>query len=475
MPDPVRPHNLRTGTAGPRPEPAARTHGESSAPAGPGTRSGYGHGSGRAPPSRGSPLGALVVGVTLILILAVGLWGGAGGAGEGSLVRAPPFMGSYRLAVTWRLLPAVVLAALAVRYAVGAASCLRWPALLAATFALAVAWAVALSFVDGASALTSPLESRYEYLRWVPEVGSPGEFLRTFVDRLPHEATHVKSHPPGMVLILWALDRAGLGGSGPAAALVLAAIGLAAVSVVVTTRHVVGEGAARQVAPFVSMLPAAVWMAMSPDALFLGVTASGVAAVAVATSAAGALSYRWGCAGGLLLGAGLFLSYGMAALLAIPAAVILARRRWAVAAAAAAGIAVVVAAFAAAGFWWHEGLSATVDRYRVGVGVRRRDEYFVVANVAALAVAVGPAVWVGLARARRDRRFLLCGTASAVLLAINASGLSEGEVERIWLPFFPWVATAVIGLHESTAARRRWIAVQAAAAVALQAVLRSPW
>lgn len=107
--------------------------------------------------------------------------------------------------------------------------------------------------------------------------------------------------------------------------------------------------------------------------------------------------------------------------------------------------------------------------------MQRRDEYFLVANVAALAVAVGPAVWVGLARARWNRRFLLCGAASAVLVAINASGLSEGEVERIWLPFFPWVATGAIGLRGSPVVRRRWLAAQAAAAVALQVALRSPW
>ncbi|HVM05812.1 MAG TPA: hypothetical protein VM242_11620 [Acidimicrobiales bacterium] len=156
----------------------ACTGGASSAPvdAGTGTEDGFEHGS----PDRVSPVAVLALGVTLILV--AGLWGGVGGAGEGSRVRAPPFMGGYRLGVTWRLLPVVVLAMSAVRYAIGAASRLRWHSMLAATFALAVAWAVALSFVDGASALTSPLESRYEYLRWVPLVESPAEFLRTFVE-----------------------------------------------------------------------------------------------------------------------------------------------------------------------------------------------------------------------------------------------------------------------------------------------------
>ena len=57
----------------------------------------------------------------------------------------------------------------------------------------------------------------------------------------------------------------------------------------------------------------------------------------------------------------------------------------------------------------------------------------------------------------------------------TSAGLSEGEVERIWLPFSPWEATGVIGLHEPAALRRRWPAVQAAAAVNLQLALLSPW
>lgn len=419
------------------------------------------------------PRGAVACGALLILVVVA--WGALGGAGDGSKLGASPFLGRYRVGITWRLLPAIALAALAVTYAPDAMARLRWRVLLVGTAGLAVAWAVALCLVDGAAALTSPLESRYEYLRWVPMVDTPGGFLRTFVDRLPTEATHVKSHPPGMVLLLWGLDRMGLGGSGPAAALILLAIGAAAVAVVVAVRHVDDEASARQVAPYVALLPAAVWMATSPDALFLGVTASGIAAVAVATSRTGARCQLWACTGGLLLGAGLFLSYGMAAMLVVAGAVIAARRRWTLAVGVAAGVVAVVAAFAAAGFWWHEGLSATVERYRVGVGVHRRDEYFLVANLAIVAVAVGPAVWVGLSRASRDRRYLLCGVTLAVLLAINASGLSEGEVERIWLPFFPWVATAAVGLCESAAVARRWLAINLLTGLALQFALRSPW
>jgi hypothetical protein len=401
-------------------------------------------------------------------------WGAVGGAGERSQVGAPPFMGRWRVALTWRILPALLLGVLAVRLAPEWFPRLPWPQLLALSAVLAVGWAVALSFTDGPQALTAPLETRYEYLRWVPIVGSPGEFLRSFVEQLPREATHVKSHPPGMVLVLWGLDRLGLAGSGPAAALILAAVGAAVVAVLVALKDVAGEDAARRAAPFLVLLPAAVWMATSPDAFFLGVSACGVAGVVKAASGPGRRSHVVAFAGGVLLGLALVLSYGIAALLPVPLAVVAARRRLSVLVAAAVGIGLVVAAFAALGFWWLDGLAATHERYRIGVGLHRNDEYFLLANLAVLAVAIGPSVAVGLSRARWDRLYLLSGAAMVTLLLINVSGLSEGEVERIWLPFVPWVATAAAGLG-AVAWRRRWLSLQVGTGLVLQLALRSPW
>jgi hypothetical protein len=58
------------------------------------------------------------------------------------------------------------------------------------------------------------------------------------------------------------------------------------------------------------------------------------------------------------------------------------------------------------------------------------------------------------------------------LLAVAAADVSQmarGEVERIWLPFVPWLALAAPG-H-----RRAWLAAQVTVGLALQAALRSPW
>lgn len=135
-------------------------------------------------------------------------------------------------------------------------------------------------------------------------------------------------------------------------------------------------------------------------------------------------------------------------------------------------MAAIVAAFACAGFWWLEGLAATVERYRVGIAVQRRR--VLPRRQRRCSGGGGGSGRVGRpGPSAPNRRFLLCGVASAVLVAINASGFSEGEVERISLPFVPWVATGVIGLHESAAVRRRWRTVQAAAAVTLQFALLS--
>ena len=409
------------------------------------------------------------------LIVSVVVWGSFGGAGIGSQVGAPPFMGRWRIGISWRLLPAIGVALLAVRLAPGWFARLRWRQVLAASAALAIVWSLTLSCTDGIQAVTAPLETRYEYLRWVPMVGSPGEFVRTFVDRLPVEATHVKSHPPGMVLVLWVLDRLGLVGSGPAAAMILAAVGASAVAVLVAFRNVAGEAASRRAAPFVVFLPASVWMATSPDAFFLGVSACGVTCVVLSTSRTGARALGWAITGGALLGISLFLSYGMAAVLGLPAAVIFMRRRWDVIAPTLGGILLVAVAFAAAGFWWFDGLAATHERYRAGVGAQRSDAYFLVANLAVLAVAVGPAVVVAVSRVRKDWIFLLSGSALVILLVINASGLSEGEVERIWLPFVPWIATAAAALGPSERDEATGLGLHVATGLAVQVLIRSPW
>jgi hypothetical protein len=137
------------------------------------------------------------------------------------------------------------------------------------------------------------------------------------------------------------------------------------------------------------------------------------------------------------------------------------------------GLAVVLA-FAAAGFWWLDGLFTTVERVHAGAASHDRPlAYFLVANLAAAAIAVGPAAVGGLACLRGRRLAVLPLAGLAAILLADVSVLSRGEVERIWLPFYPWVAVACAALPALT--HRRWLAVQAGIALAVQCFVLTGW
>lgn len=53
----------------------------------------------------------------------------------------------------------------------------------------------------------------------------------------------------------------------------------------------------------------------------------------------------------------------------------------------------------------------------------------------------------------------------------DLSGASRGEVERIWLPFVPWLLVATARLPQP----RQWLGLQLVAGVVLDAVLRAKW
>jgi methylthioxylose transferase len=391
-------------------------------------------------------------------------------------IQAAPLVGTFELRVSVRLLAALAVGTLLVFAAPRLVQRVGWGMLLVASAAAAALWAVSLALVDGGQGLTRSLEARTEYLIDVVNVGSPGEFLSTFVDRIRDYSVHVQGHPPGMLLVLSALDRVGLGGSGWAAALCIGGGAAAVPAVLVAVREVVGEEVARRAAPFVVVTPAAIWIATSADALFMGVSAWAVALLVLATGRQGRRSDAYALAGGLLFGASAFLSYGLVLLAVVPVLFACQRRRLRPLALAAAGAAPVFLAFAAAGFSWVGGLLATRDRYFAGVGSRRPYLDFLVANAACLAIALGPAVAVALTRLRIRALWLLVGGALVVVGAAMISGMSKGEVERIWLPFTVWLLPAGAAL---AAGRERvttgWLGLQATAAIAVTTVVKTSW
>ena len=240
-------------------------------------------------PTQGVRIVPTVLGIGL-LVLVANRWGQAL-LDDGVRLRilAPPLIGRFRLGPPGGLLPLLVpfaVGALLVTRLPRAAASMRWTRLLGLGAAAAVAWAVALALVDGAAGLTRPMGLRGHYLLDVAQVGSPGEFLRSFTDQIDAYGTHVRSHPPGLVLLLWGLSTVGLGGSGAAAALVIAGGASAVPALLLTVRELAGEAMARRTLPFLVVAPAAVYVASTGDALFAGVALWGVACVVLATGRA---------------------------------------------------------------------------------------------------------------------------------------------------------------------------------------------
>ena len=106
--------------------------------------------------------------------------------------------------------------------------------------------------------------------RRVPRAGAPGR-RPSPVPRHVHRAAsptyhiHTQGHPPGLVLVLWALDRSALGGT--AAALALCSSGGAAPHRSRRARLRARRrrrGAGPLAAPFLALAPAAIWWRRRP-------------------------------------------------------------------------------------------------------------------------------------------------------------------------------------------------------------------
>jgi hypothetical protein len=472
---------------------------------------------GPAPTGRpGTAADLLAGGGALALVAvaaAVGWW--LNHSGRPVQAAAAPLFAIWGPHVGTGSVPAVLVAVLVVAYGPSLAARLRWPALLLAGYAAAVGWILALALVDGwTTGLATRLALDAEYLTEVPGVTDIPATLTGFTGRIldfrPDSwTTHVAGHPPGALLVFAGLDRVGLGG-GVWAAMVCVLVGaLTVVAVPVTLRALGDESAARAALPFLALLPGAVWLGVSADAFFAGVTATGVALLALAAARGGLPGAVLAVGAGLLLGCGLFLSYGLVLLAPVALVVLAVTRRWWALAPAALGVAAVVVAFAAAGFWWYDGYRLVTERYYQGIAAQRPYAYWVWANLAALVLAAGPVVGPVLRRtvataltavrsssaARRDGagrnprlagRFGRSGWRSALtgpvglplaaVLAIglaDASGLSKAEVERIWLPFTVWLTAGTALLP--TGSRRWWLAAQAVTALAVNHLVWTVW
>ena len=382
-------------------------------------------------------------------------------------------------------IPAVLLAVLSWRYAVDLAERLPWRWLLLASYAAGLAWLLSLAFVDGVSGMTRTMEHGYDYLHTAREVTDVRAVLEVYVDRIPYRSpdnwtVHVAGHPPGALLFFVGLVKLGLGGSLAAGTVVTVLAATTAPAVLQTVRTLGAEPVARRAAPFLVLSPAAIFVAVSADGMFAALAAWGLAALAVAaTRERWPATVGWSVLAGLLLGCCVMVSYGLALLGFLALAVLVVARSWRPLPIAAAAALAVVLVFAWLGFAWWEAYPVLHDRYWDGLARRRPAAYWMWGNLAALLLAAGPLLGAGLGRlaelrGRADRavRWLVLGAAAAIAVA-DLSRMSKAEVERIWLPFVPWLLLSTALLPDRW--RRPGLALQLVVALLVQQLLFTSW
>ncbi len=401
------------------------------------------------------------------------------------------------LSALWRprlgpgTVPALAVGVASVLWGPRLALALNWPALLAVAYAVGVAWMASLATVDGWHGIGGILGRGDEYLQTARHVTSISATLHEYVERIPVDSpvnwpTHVAGHPPGALLFFVLLVRLGLGGGLAAGWVVLLLAATTPLAVLLTLRRFGAELAARRVSPFLVVGPAAIWTAVSADAMFGATAAWGLYVLAVAaTSRNTARMLGWSLLAGLLLGYCVLLSYGLPLLAILAIAVLLiAGNPWPLAGAAVSAVALVLAT-AAAGFVWWEAFPVLRERYYAGVAAVRPAAYWVWGDLAALCFSAGPLVGASVAavvqQARSSRTnvpairpVVLLTLAACICVALaDVSLMSKAETERIWLPFVPWLLLGTALLPGSW--HRRALAGQVALAIAVQSLLLLRW
>ncbi|MBS42271.1 MAG: hypothetical protein CMH83_03655 [Nocardioides sp.] len=392
--------------------------------------------------------------------------------------------------------PALLLAVAGVVWGPRLAARLPWRGLLLTTYAVGLAWMLSLALTDGRDGVSHVLANPYEYFDTALATDDVPAALREYVERIPRDhpdnwPTHVAGHPPGALLVFVAMVRLGLDTTWTAGLAVTVLAALAAPLVLVTLRALDAEAAARRAAPFLALSPAAIFMCVSADGMFAAFAAGGLAALALAATArrrgrSSAVLLGWSVLAGLVLGWCVMSSYGLPLLGLLALAVLLAARGswWPLPVAAAAALAVVVS-FVPFGYSWFEAYPVLKDRYWDGLASDRPGTYWTWGNLGALLLSGGPLLAAGVAtvlvllwQRRRTASALhpalvLPLAALLTVLVATASQMSRAEVERIWLPFIPWLTVSVAVLPPRW---RAWgLGLQVLAALVVETLLYTSW
>lgn len=404
-------------------------------------------------------------------------------AGVSLGTRSAPFLGSYR----WALGPGSVLAPILAAGVVLATirnrfQTAQWGSVLLLSWAGTFAWALSLALVDGASGLTRSLESPDNYLTDVPAVGDDAlAYLRGYTDRSEELSVAARGHPPGPVLLLWALHRIGFTERLTLGVVITALGALVTPLALAAMRGVCGERAARSFAPVLMLAPYAVWISVSVDvivavlgavAVLLGVRASDRDRVGLPAAA-------WALACGIALGVAALFSYAASWLGLSAVCLYFARRRPFLNLATGLGALLPVFAAQAAGFSWLDGLLMARDDYATRVEPNRPAVAWGFISIVVLLLAAGPVLVRSARRLRNTPGWpFLVGAGAAVTFSISA-GLARGGAEAAWLPFFPWLTVAAVAPpvqgDEAPPPPVLLVAVGALTAVIVEAVLATPW
>ena len=205
---------------------------------------------------------------------------------------AGPLVGSWDVRFALTGVPAVVLAVVGVVLLPRLAERATLTVAVGVSAVFGVAFTVLLAASDGWHAVVRPVLDPTEYWRAARAAGPAGRYLRDYIAEQHLGSIHVQGHPPGVVLTLIGLRSIGLGSPWATAALSFVGVGLAVIGVAITALRFGATRLLRGALPFLALAPYAVWQGTSMDALFGGVAAMGIAALAVAMTTASGRARR---------------------------------------------------------------------------------------------------------------------------------------------------------------------------------------
>jgi hypothetical protein len=397
--------------------------------------------------------------------------------------RSAPFLGSYRFALgpASVLAPAVAAAVLLAAYrgrfergSFGSVLVLGWWA--------SFAWALTLALVDGAAGLTRSLQSPDNYLADVPRVGDdPIAYLTAFTTDPGQHSVAARGHPPGPVLVLWALNRLDITDRFTLGVLITALGALVTPLVLSAVRGVCGELPARRYAPVLILAPYAVWVAVSVDvvAAVLGAAMVAMGGRASAHNRTGARAGAWALGSGVTLGLASLFSYAAPWLGLSLVCLYFARRRAFLNVATGLGAILPLVAAQSAGFAWIDGLGLTMEDYAIRVEPHRSAVWWGGISLVVLLLAAGPPLVRSMHRLRNTPGWpFLVGAGVAVAFSVLA-GLARGGAEAAWLTFFPWLTVAAVAPRvqagEPPPSPLLLVGVGAVVAIVIESLLATPW